>query len=245
MNTLKPVFRMTLSEQVAMQLAERISAGRWKPGEKLPPESSLCETFHIGRSTLREALKSLAFVGMVRMRAGEGTFVAEGPSKFLEQVLTRGLLNNPREVTDLSEARIMLETELAALCAQRATESELETLRLIIKRMQEASPEDSEGFLNLDLEFHLHIAEYSQNKILAQMMRTIRGLLREVIEKSIQIPGSRSLAVDQHWKVVEALATRNVRRARAAMREHLHTFERGYKIIVGAPDREAIHTGKT
>jgi GntR family transcriptional repressor for pyruvate dehydrogenase complex len=79
--TLKPVSRTTLSEQVAMQLASELQAKRWQPGEKLPSEAQLCEVFNVGRSTLREALKSLAFIGMIRMRAGGGSYVADQRSR--------------------------------------------------------------------------------------------------------------------------------------------------------------------
>ena len=83
MSNLKPVSRVTLGEQVAAQLAEQISEGRWKPGDRLPSESELCSTMGIGRSTLREALKSLAFVGLVQMRPGEGTTSSTAPGCWL------------------------------------------------------------------------------------------------------------------------------------------------------------------
>ena len=81
---LKPVSRVTLSEQVASQIAEQIAHGRWQPGDRLPSETELCATLKIGRSTLREALKSLAFVGLVQMRPGEGTYVLDGTERLVE-----------------------------------------------------------------------------------------------------------------------------------------------------------------
>jgi GntR family transcriptional repressor for pyruvate dehydrogenase complex len=244
MNSLKPVYRVTLSEQVASQIAGAISSGKWKAGEKLPPESELCSRFHIGRSTLREALKSLAFAGMVRMRAGEGTFVAEGNSKFLEHVLTQGLLTDAKDVTDLCEARILLETELAALCAQRVTEVEVGLLQQLITRMEQSLQDRRQDFLDLDLQFHFLIAEHSQNKVLAHLLRTIRRLLREVIEKSQQLPGSLELALEQHRKILDPIQEHNPQKARAAMREHLRTFERGYKIILGASDSHTVQVAE-
>ena len=238
MDTLKPVVRTTLSEQVAVQIAERISGGSWKAGEKLPPESVLCKKFHIGRSTLREALKSLSFIGLVRMRVGEGTFVAEGPSTLLRHILTQGLLTNEKDVTDLCEARILLETELAALCAQRASGPDLEALQQIITSMEQSLRQGGQNFLDLDLEFHLRIAEFSKNEVLEQLLRTIRGLLTEVIEKSQQIPGSLELAYEQHCKILDPLLQHDARKSRAAMRDHLKTFERGYKIILGTASTE-------
>ena len=242
LSPLKPVLRVTMSEQVATQIAAMVSAGYWKPGEKLPPESELCETFHIGRSTLREALKSLAFIGMVRMRAGEGTYVAGGASKFLEHVFAQGLLTNERDVTDLCETRILLETELAALCAERASNHQIESIAAIVREMGSSIDAGGANFLNLDLEFHLCIAEHSQNKVLQQIFRTIRGLLQEVIKKSQQVQGNVGLAYEQHRKILEALQERDPRKARAAMRDHLRTFERGYRIVVGTSGTEGDHT---
>ena len=85
MDRLKPVSRVTVGEQVALQLAGMIREGRWRTGDKLPPEGELCRALGIGRSTLREALKSLAFIGMVRMRAGDGTYVLKPTQKRLQR----------------------------------------------------------------------------------------------------------------------------------------------------------------
>jgi len=67
---LKPVSHTTLSEQVALQLATELAAKRWQPGDNLPSEAELCRAFNVGRSTVREALRSLAIIGMIRTRAG-------------------------------------------------------------------------------------------------------------------------------------------------------------------------------
>ena len=238
MAMLTPVSRTTLSEQVALQIVDMISAGRWKPGERLPSESALCQALQIGRSTLREALKSLAFVGRVRMRAGEGTYVAEGLSKFLDRVLAGGFIKSEKDVSELSEARILLETELAALCAQRATQTDLQKLERLVAGMRESLHESGERFLELDLEFHLTIAACSQNQFLAQFLRTIRGLLQEWIMKSSQVPGSRDVAYAQHLKIFEALKSRQPRKARAVMRSHLQTFRRGYLLLLKASESE-------
>ena len=91
METLKPVTRQTLGQQVATQLASMVTSGKWRTGERLPPEMELCKILHIGRSTLREALKSLAFVGLVQMRHGEGTFVAQGTDHLLAAAEATGV----------------------------------------------------------------------------------------------------------------------------------------------------------
>jgi GntR family transcriptional repressor for pyruvate dehydrogenase complex len=101
MQTLTPVSRVALSEQVAGQLATKISHGAWKPGDKLPSESQLCEALRIGRSTLREALRSLSFVGLVVMKAGEGTYVRSESTELLQKVFSQGVFGTPQDVDDL------------------------------------------------------------------------------------------------------------------------------------------------
>ena len=189
MGTLKAVSRTTLAEQVALQLAEMISDAHWAPGKKLPPESALCETLNVGRSTLREALKSLAFVGMVRMRAGDGTYVAEGSGRILDRVMAKGLLKTRKDLADVCETRVLLETELAALAAKRATASRSQTTTSPWRRTAGKPGRRGKTLFQLDVEFHLAIAEASHNSVLQRLLADIRELLTEWIAKSQEFPG--------------------------------------------------------
>jgi GntR family transcriptional repressor for pyruvate dehydrogenase complex len=226
---LKPVSRTTLSEQVALQLAAEVAAKRWQPGDKLPSEAELCRAFNVGRSTLREALKSLAFVGIIRMRAGGGSYVAERPSKYVNRpLLARGILSTEKDVTDLSEARLILETELTSLCARRATRRDLAALEDLTRKMKAAKDEDRGKFQQLDLEFHLSIAASSKNEVLAELLSHIRGALQELIRKSLLPANGMNLACKHHEKILEALKQRNPAAARKAIRAHLSAFQRGY-----------------
>ncbi len=239
MDSLKPVFRVTLSEQVAMQIATMISSSRWKEGDRLPSEMELCKRLRIGRSTLREAMRSLAFVGMVRMRAGEGTYVARGPSKLLEQIFAQGMLATEQAVTDLCETRVLLETELAALCAEKATAQELQQLKSLLQEMRARVHGPTRTFLSLDLDFHLKVADASKNQVMAQLLRTIRQLLEEYIVKSLRLTNAPQLACEGHAKILGALKKHNPREARMSMRQHLRLFQRGYKLIMAASERAA------
>ncbi len=227
----KTTGRVTLSEQVATQLASMITAGRWQPGEKLPGELELCRILGIGRSTLREALRSLAFVGLVQTSHGEGTFVSGGAEHLLERLLAKGLLRTEKAIADVCEARIVLETELAALCAERIREDEIKVLRGLIARMGQCLDRNTTEFNELDLQFHLEIASFSKNPVLEKVMNPIRDLVSEWIVKSQELPGLRVNAHRQHQAILEALANRKPDRARKAMREHLRTFLRAVALL--------------
>jgi GntR family transcriptional repressor for pyruvate dehydrogenase complex len=231
-----PVSRTTLSEQVAMQLAAELAAKRWKTGEKLPSEADLCRVFKVGRSTLREALKSLSFIGLIRMRAGGGSYVADQASKYMDGPLfAKGVLKTEKDINDLSEARLFLEAELAGLCAQRATEQDLETLGHLVDEMQVAKQKDGARFRQLDLGFHLAIAAGSKNYVLTELLKHIREGLRELITKSLLLSAGMDLAYTQHREILEALQQRDPKAARRTMRNHLRAFQRGYKVLFQLP----------
>lgn len=231
MGNLKPVTRVTVGEQVAMQIAELISDGRWKRGEKLPSESDLCRSFNIGRSTLREALKSLAFVGLVRMRPGDGTYVAERSPGLLDRILTRGLLKTEKELADVCETRLVLETELASMAAERGETEDFELLRELLAESRESLDGRGRPFIEVDLEFHLAIARCAKNDVLRRLLSDIRGVLIEWIAKSQELPGLRENALEQHALICARISERNAAGARAAMESHLSTFQRAYTLL--------------
>lgn len=242
MTTLKPVSRVTLGEQVAAQLADQITQGRWQVGEKLPSENELCSTLGIGRSTLREALKSLAFVGMIRMRPGEGTYVA-GSSQYLShRILADGRLKTEKQLDDVAEARLILETELAAFAAERAEPRDLERMESLLADMRR-SLDTGEGppYAQLDVEFHLTIAKASKNTILLELFTAMRAILQEWISKSQELPGVTANAQASHTKILEALRQRNPEKARRAMRAHLHTCERAFTLLDKISKTAEIH----
>jgi GntR family transcriptional repressor for pyruvate dehydrogenase complex len=221
MQEIKPVQRVTLGEQVALQLAEMIKSGRWKPGEKLPSEAELCRAMGVGRSTIREALKSLAFTGMVWMRAGGGTYVSEGPQRLLDGVLRNGEMETEKDLRDICESRLILETALAAMCAERASAAEMKELRDLVEEMERHLDRDDRRFMELDLTFHMTIAGACGNKILIKVLNEVRRALQQWMEKSPESPGSRERALVHHRRILEALEARDPEKAERAMRRHL------------------------
>jgi GntR family transcriptional regulator, transcriptional repressor for pyruvate dehydrogenase complex len=228
---LYPLPRATLSEQVAKRLAARITAEGWQPGEKLPSEAELCKAFNVGRSSLREALTSLAFIGLIRVRAGEGSYVAEQPSAyFTSSWLKEGVLNSQKALREFIEARMILESELAGLCAERIVPAELHQLELLVKRMK-TSVRDAAEFSKLDSSFHLALGIAAKNEVLNSILVGVSEKTKELITKSLLLEEGMNNAMPGHIKILEALRQRNPVKAREAMRKHLRSFQRGYNVI--------------
>lgn len=240
LNTLGPVSRATLSEQVAKRLAARIVAGDWEPGEKLPSELELCKAFNVGRSSLREALTSLAFIGLIRVRAGGGSFVAEQPSAyFTSSWLSGGLLTNKKALADFVEARLILETEVAALCAERITQQELVEMELLLRRM-ETAVHDPKEFATFDLSFHLAVGKAAKNEVLNTILSGVREQTMELISKSLLLEEGMENALRGHAKIIQAFRQHSSAKARDAMRHHLQLFQRGYQVLFDELQRKKI-----
>jgi GntR family transcriptional repressor for pyruvate dehydrogenase complex len=241
MSALKPVSRVTLADQVANQLAEMILDGKWGPGQRLPSEFELCKALSIGRSTLREALKSLAFVGLVHGRPGEGTYVADRFPDLLGRILARGLLRTEKDLADVCETRLTLETRLAALAAERADEADLRQMEDLLAKMQ-ASLSGGSGapYDELDLEFHFAIAAGAKNRVLQQLLVPIRGAIHEWIIKSQELPGKKENSLEQHSRILEAIRGRDPEQAAQAMETHLLTFQKAVDLMGSISVRNAV-----
>lgn len=208
------------------QITGLIARGALKPGERIPSEKKLCDQFGVGRTLVREALRSLAGMGILESRAGNGTFVAKNSDRCLERAFQWGLLLNSKVVEDLVETRLSLESCAASLAATRATKENLRTLEMAIRGMKE-SISDPERYLEFDMAFHLELARATQNGILENLLSTIRAYLQASIREALRpAPGRDSsrraaLSIDQHRKILKALKARNPRAAEQAMSRHI------------------------
>jgi GntR family transcriptional regulator, transcriptional repressor for pyruvate dehydrogenase complex len=218
---LRPVDRSreSLTAEIARRLLDYLLSGKLKPGERIPSERKLSEALGVGRSVVREALKSLTVLGLIDVRPGDGTFLKRTDSELLPQVIEWGLLLGAKRITDLVEARHHLEVVLAGLAAERRTESDLEELQRFVARMERTN--DPEECVAADVAFHLGIARSAGNQSLLQVMRGIRGLLQVWIRRVMQSPDSVEPTRAEHGAVFEAISRRDPDGARSAMEAHM------------------------
>lgn len=220
------ISRASLSDHIVEQMSDLISRGALKTGERIPSEKQLCQQFGVGRTSVREALRSLSAMGILETRMGDGTFVAKDGGRALERSFQWGLLMNPKTVEDLIEARLMLESQTAFLAATRATPQDLDHAQEAIRKM-EASLTDPQQYLEHDLQFHMIIARATQNSVLQNLLNTTRGYLQAWIAETLsRVSGDTSakrarLSIIQHKRVVRALGKKDSHGARQAMTEHI------------------------
>lgn len=220
------VQRASLSDRIVEQITDLISRGALRAGDRIPSEKQLCLKFGVGRTSVREALRSLSVMGVLESHMGDGTFVAGDGSRFMERSFQWGLLLNPKLVADLVETRLMLESQTAFLAAGKASAEDLAQIHDTIRCM-ESSLADPGQYLEHDLQFHLTIARATQNSILRSLLITTRGYLQAWIRETLaqasdQGSGKRAkLSVTEHKRVLRALKNRDSEGARQAMAAHI------------------------
>jgi GntR family transcriptional repressor for pyruvate dehydrogenase complex len=227
---LTPVVRTTLTADIYRKLVGHIIRGIWSAGSKIPPERQLGQQLGVGRASLREALKALEIMGMIETRLGDGTYVCKR-SEFLSRPLLWAITSSSEtEVHELIEARKLIEAELAALAAERASPDDLQLLGSHLARM-EASQETAADFLEADIDFHLAIGQAAHNSILLNALHLIRNLLQEWIGAALQLEGVASKALEHHKLILVAIESRSSVDARSAMQRHLAEMAEYYVAV--------------
>jgi len=222
---IKPIERLTLPDKVIEQIKNIIIEGKLQPGDKLPAERELAERFSVGRTTVREALKALSYVGIIK-KVREGTIVNRNISSFFIDSLTQMLILKHLDFEDLFETRKILEVKLAALAARRATIEDIEMIEKILKEMSEKANYNTHEFVNADIRFHEAIAEAAQNRVLYEIFVAVRLLLRKAQEEVIKYPGIMKRSLKYHQQIFEAIKKQNVSKAERVMFDHLDDVEK-------------------
>lgn len=217
--TFRPVQTNSLSEAVAEQIGNLIASGNLKPGDRLPTETELLKQFGVGRSTVREALKSLAMAGLIETRRRGGTFVTENYTGFLNDRLNWATVFSDREFQDIMEVRIALESQAAALAAKRITPAGKLELANIVDSL-ETSLDDPERAASYDLKFHVAVAKASENPILVNLIHSIRNLIQEYIR--VGYTNQPDLTdYSEHRQIYHAIDAGDPERASRVMTWHL------------------------
>jgi GntR family transcriptional repressor for pyruvate dehydrogenase complex len=217
----KVVQTARLYEQIVQQIEESIHKGVLSPGDQLPAERELAQQFGVSRTAVREAVKTLHEKGLVEAFPGRGTFITNGSSHSIRQSLDRMVRAGQAEGTEyLAEVREIMEPEIAALAATRATEKDLAAMRETLEVMENAK-KDPDAFIEADLDFHLSLAEAASNPLILSLIDSIIGVLREQRIGIFNVEGGPERGQYHHKKILEAIEHRDALGARESMRAHL------------------------
>ena len=217
--------RRKISSTIRDEISDLIGV-EFMPGDKIPSENELCVRFDASRTTIREALRALRSMGILEVRQGIGTFVCENPG-VVEDPFGWKFIDNDIFSPAMWETSMLLEPQLAAWTALRATETELEEIESINDELKanveeyrrSGSLDAMNEVFRLDGEFHTAIAKYSGNVVLYNFYTSYVNIINSQLEPSSTLSAMDSI-IKYHPLLLDAMKSRNDEKARQIMYNH-------------------------
>lgn len=220
----KPIKKTRVYEEIVAKIKNMIEAGRLKSGDQLPVERELAEVFHVSRSSVREALRTLESQGFLESRQGEGTYISSQPVETLVNPLASVIFTEKDSQMELFEVRRLIEPQLAFLAAERATPEEISMMEQALD-LQEEEVARGETGTDIDKTFHYIMAKATKNKLLLRITDNMMDLLAESRDKYLQVEGRPEKSITRHRQVLDAIKARDSELAARVMRGHLVDIE--------------------
>mgnify|MGYP002480980646 CR=1 FL=1 len=226
---IEAIKKVTVTEQVMEKIADLITSGQLKPGEQLPNERDLARMFGVARGRIREALRALSVIGLIAIRAGEGSFVKEQEVSIPPETIIWMFHNERKNFYEIYMARQLIESEVYALGARKAGREQIARLEEYLARLRQER--DVEKFADILDQFDILMAQCSQVQIYVKLMQTIIYLRRESSIKLLGIPGSPENSLRTRTRLVQAMKEGDGKKIGQAIRHHFQTLKKFYETI--------------
>lgn len=216
------VKRVSPTQQVRDQLFAAIENGDYPPGAPLPSERELCESFGVSRVSVREAVAGLEAMKLISVQHGRGAFVRESVKEQYLGPFTKYLELHRDELVELTKVRGALDELAAAEVANAGSAEALATIERAAKEFEDAAERgDRAAASDLDLAFHLAIADSVDGALLPRLIHELNGVLADSRAATFSQEGQLSHSVKEHRAIVSALAKRDPTAARRAVHKHM------------------------
>lgn len=224
--SLNPIERGSLVDVVGEQIRQSIEGGGYRSGDRLPSEPELTAQLGVSRTVLREAIKRLQTDGLVTIRRGIGTYVADRSdlTNCLRLVRTAMALS-PRELLQYVELREAVEVHAVRRAALEATDREITEVEALCGEMEDEA-QDWDVAMQLDLQFHLRLVDIGKNALMRGILEILHEHILEGMRRTTPQPRQCTMSRRVHMGIVEAVRNRDPDAAEAAIRDHMNILVR-------------------
>ena len=237
--TLAPIRSETREQAVLAAVARFIADSAIAPGMRLPTERELAERLAVGRSTIREAMKRWEGLGIVEIRKGSGTYLVKPVSPDSVHMPLTVTAGDVADLMHLLDLRRALESEAAALCAERASATEIAAIGVRLERLEVAFRERDGASADEDWDFHQLVIATAGNPLFVQIVSTVRDTLHRFWEYPLDMREFGHASFPFHRTMFEAIARRDPAGARA---EALKLMDATREDLRRGAARQGLHT---
>ncbi|WP_347904289.1 FadR/GntR family transcriptional regulator [Pseudomonas purpurea] len=214
MTDIAPLIKRSLVDQALEQLRLRINEGVWQVGQRLPTEPELAAELGISRNTVREAMRVLAFSGLIEIRQGDGSYLRA----VVDPLDTMKALSRCSH-EQARETRHILEVEAIGLAALRRTDEDLKGLHEALGESGSHYHGDLDSYIACDLVFHRRLVDAAHNPTLSELYRYFSSIVGAQLRQTLNITPRRQAVFDLHIELLEAVEQRDPERAKALSRQ--------------------------
>lgn len=219
-----------ITRAISEHLMDALISGQIKPGDMLPSDRTLSEQLGMTRTSVREALKVLHIMGLIQVHPGRRPIVASKSNDLFLSPLSWTFLLGQQNVEHIMDVRRILEIESARLTALKAQPNNIQDLRNTIEKMRKACKSfDVDAFSEVDVDFHLVIAESSGNPIIVNLLTTSGKLLSFISKSGMSTQKQMDEIFHEHLKIFEAIIAADSDSAQKSMKYHLDSAAERYK----------------
>lgn len=219
----------SLGEIASEKIIKLIIDNNWNVGDKLPNEYELAEQLNVGRSTIREAIKSLTSRNILEIRRGSGTFISQKCGISDDPLGLTFVKDKYKLALDLLEIRFMIEPQIASIAALKATKEDIDHMTTLCNEVEELILKN-EPHMDKDIEFHRAIASSSQNIVTTNLVPIINSSIDIFMDiTNMQL---RQETIDTHREILNAIIDRDANAAHDAMLLHLVHNRRNIKQVI-------------
>jgi GntR family transcriptional repressor for pyruvate dehydrogenase complex len=234
---LRAIDRSKLYTSIVAQIVDGIRSGALPPGASLPAERVLAAQLNVSRSSVREAIRVLEHAGVVDVRTGSGTYVADGGLSKAADLRVQAAMIGEHSPLDVIVARRALEPSAAAVAAEQRGPRDLDKLTRSIAQQARLLARGVDP-ADVDLRFHLTLAYATHNPVVRLLAERLIDIMREGTWRALKLRsnehhGTFQLFLEQHRAILDAVSMRDPAQARRAMDQHLATIEAGLRDEVG------------
>jgi GntR family transcriptional repressor for pyruvate dehydrogenase complex len=215
-----PIVRESVAEMVARRILDMVSARALRPGDQLPPERDLAWSLGVSRPSVREAIRGLAILGVVKSRQGGGAYITNLDAEALLGPLQFFLSLEDVNIRELYDARSLIESDVARRAAVNMSESQLDALEAILAA-QRGTLADAQAFRVSDFAFHEAIWEGCGNAFLRRIGESLNVLGLEFRKRASETKGGLEQSLADHHRLVAALRARDADAAARAAESHM------------------------
>ena len=215
-----PIQRESVAEMVVRRILDMVKAGVLKAGDALPPERDLAVSLSVSRPSVREAMRGLTVLGVVKTRQGGGAYISDlGPDALLGPIQFYLSLED-MNIRELYDARSLIESDVARRAAVNISDDDLQRLEILLSRQHDTIG-DPIAFRKSDFEFHEIIWIGSGNAFLKRIGESLNVLGLEFRKRASERPGVLERSLQDHRRLLDALKARDAAAAAAAAESHM------------------------